>query len=428
MFSFKWKKPFLVLTMLLLLLTSVDSVFAASTTTIANNGVYACRRTFGGGLYDSTANKTFVCWSGAGMDVYVNEYNHSTNAWGTPVKIADWDKPTANAYHDYPTMVLLPDGKLGIFLNSHAVGAYLLKAPNTHSIAGTWAKSQISTDKNCYPMPVVSGSDVYYFYSRNDDLSFPYRTYKYIKSSDSGSSWSSPLTVIDSQKLNNQFDEVYAYSVYPKEGKIYITWVLSGGPLGHNGQSKNLYIAYFNTSDGKMYTVAGGSLGNMVDYNDLSKCVIEEASPTSSTKFPITYSAASMCTDGTVVVAYGKSTDSSSAIKFARWDGASWTINTIASGTSNFKDITKAGDNAFEVLYMSGNNIISTKTADKGSTWTNNYTVAAPYANGADNVTGISFVEGRHSSKAVSVFGTTFNYANRDVDYSGKWPVFSIGE
>lgn len=170
-----------LLTSLIMFFSFVSVGLAESISNIASNASYHSVRTFGSGLYDSAANKTFITYSGPEMDVYVKAFNHSTNSWESGVKVYDWNDSSTWAYHNYSTMVLMPDGKLALFVFDHTASAYMIKAPNTHSISGTWNRMQISTDKNAYPMPVVSGNTVYLFYSKNDDVSYPYRTYRYIK-------------------------------------------------------------------------------------------------------------------------------------------------------------------------------------------------------------------------------------------------------
>jgi hypothetical protein len=59
------------------------SITDNASTPLAND----CRRPMSAGLYDLTANKTFVCFTGASMEPIVAAYNHGSNTWSTPVGI-----------------------------------------------------------------------------------------------------------------------------------------------------------------------------------------------------------------------------------------------------------------------------------------------------------------------------------------------------
>ncbi|WP_310190178.1 BNR-4 repeat-containing protein [Bacillus sp. 3255] len=402
----------------------VSIASAESVSNIASNGSYHNVKTFGAGLYDSVANKTFITYSGPEMDVYVKAYNHLTNVWESAIKVYDWNDSSTWAYHDYPTMVLLPDGKLALFIFDHTTAAYMIKAPNTHSLSGTWTRTVVSNDLNAYPMPVVSGNDIYLFYSRNDDVSYPYRTYRYIKSSDNGTTWSIPSLVIDSGKTSDKYNEVYAHGVYLKDGKIYISWQLSGGPEGHNKASKDLYLAYLDTETATMHNVAGSSVGNVVNAADMDSCKVVTATPISSNKFPISVSQPSIADDGTVVIGFGRTYDNGTKkIELGKFVSGAWSFSTVTTGTTNFKDMVKSGSDDFEVLYINGTNIDNRKTTDMGSSWSTLYTLGIPYISNADSVNYANFIENRNS---IRVIAGTINVAERQTDYTGKWGIFAI--
>ncbi len=419
----------LLLFVFTVILTTCLTVFAENASIVAGNTSYHCRRPFGTGLYDSTVNKTFITYSGAEMDVYVKAFNHATNSWEPGIKVYDWNDSSQFAYHDYTTMAMLPDGKIGLFICDHTQAAYLIKAPTPHSLSGTWTRTRISNDLNCYAMPIVVGSDTYFFYSRNDDLSWPYRTYRYIKSSDSGSSWTAPQTVINSGKNIDRFDEVYAFGVYEKNGKIYITWTMAGG-TGHNGLSRNLYVAYFDTADNTMHNVSGTHLGNTVNGGyDLDSCLVLNSQPNSSgsgysDKHPIQNSQVSVSDYGQVFIGYGNHSVNPN-VSIAKFVDGIWQFRTVESGTASFSDMVKCGDDDFEVLYVAQGLVKNKKTTDGGNTWSQLYSLAIPFgSSNADSVTYINFIENRSSISAV---GGTINYAERQLDYTGKWPIFAIG-
>ena len=243
---------------LLLIVTFTQPAQAAPTLdTVTTSSIYGCLRTNGAGVYDATVNKTFVTYSGTKHDIYVKAFDHGTNTWSAAVKAATLNLTHDNAYHDYPVLTQLGDGRLAIFRATHTRSMQLYTAPTPRSITGTWTGRTISNDKNTYPEPIVTGNTIHLFYSHNTDLSHPYRTYKMIKSTDNGKTWSAPRMIIDSGRTADKYAEVYAFGVTQRSGRIYLTWSMHGGPKGHNGGGKNIYVAYFDTASGTLFTVAG---------------------------------------------------------------------------------------------------------------------------------------------------------------------------
>ncbi len=121
--------------------------------------------------------------------------------------------PHNNAYHDYPVLRQLSDGRLAIFQATHTSILQMYTAPTAHSITGTWATRRISSNRNAYPEPIIIGGTIYLFYNQNTDINYPYRIYRVIKSTDNGRTWSAPQTVIDSGRASDRYAEVYAFGV-----------------------------------------------------------------------------------------------------------------------------------------------------------------------------------------------------------------------
>lgn len=145
-------------------------------------------------------------------------------------------------YHNYANLVKTPDGEKTIFFARHTKEMFMLKSPN-------WEKVIISKDFTCYPSPVVVGDDIYVFYSRHDNMAngnmvngikmYPYRSLRYIKSSDSGKTWSKAIKMMDSAKQSpREIDEVYlcGCNYYEKNSlhpnRIQLDWTMWGGVNG----------------------------------------------------------------------------------------------------------------------------------------------------------------------------------------------------
>ncbi|MFC5104664.1 BNR-4 repeat-containing protein [Kibdelosporangium philippinense] len=404
----------------------VPSASAATIDTVTTQSIYGCLRTNGAAVYDSTVNQTFVTYSGTNHDIYIKAYNHASSSWSAAVKVATLNLTHSNAYHDYPVLRQLSDGRLAIFQATHTSSMQMYTSPSPRSITGTWANRRISTDRNTYPEPIVIGSTIYVFYSQNTDLSWPYRIYRVIKSTNSGQTWSAPQTIIDSGKSADKFAEVYAFGVYERDGRIYITWSQHGGPKGHNGGGKNIYVAYFNTADSTMRTVGGTNLGAGITGGELNQASVVTTNPNdlpADKTLPEENPVAVPMQDGTVVLGYGVHTANSRRIVLARWAGSSWTSTTIDTTTSLFKDIVTSGD-AVEFVYATADSRrLIAKRWNPSAGQTPVFDVTVPFSGGADTVFYANFVEKRGG---ISVIASTIHYATRKDVHTGRWPIFAI--
>lgn len=416
------------MTALIALVIPVPSASAATIDTVTTQSIYGCLRTNGAAVYDSAVNQTFVTYSGTNHDIYIKAYHHASSSWSAATKVATLNLTHSNAYHDYPVLRQLSDGRLAIFQATHTSSLQMYTSPSPRSITGTWSNRRISTDRNTYPEPIVIGSAIYVFYSQNTDLSWPYRIYRVIKSTNSGQTWSAPQTVIDSGRSADKFSEVYAFGVYERNGRIYITWSQHGGPKGHNGAGKNIYVAYFNTADSTMRTVNGTNLGAGITGGELSQALVVTTNPNdlpAGKTLPEENPVAVPMQDGTVVLGYGVHTANSRRIVLARWAGGSWTSTTIDSATSLFKDIVASGD-AVEFVYATADNRrLVAKRWNPSAGQTPVFDISVPYSGGADTVFYANFVEKRGG---ISVIASTIHYATRKDVHTGGWPIFAISD
>lgn len=398
---------------------------AATIDTVTTASVYGCLRTNGAGVYDATVNKTFVTYSGTRHDIYVKALDHTTNTWSAAVKVATLNLTHDNAYHDYPVLTQLGDGRLAIFRATHTSSTQFYTAPTPRSITGTWTARTISNDRNTYPEPVVTGSTIHLFYSHNTDLSHPYRTYKMIKSTDHGRTWSAPRMIIDSGRTADRYAEVYAFGVTQRNSRIHLTWSMHGGPKGHNGGGKNIYVAYLDTASGGLHTVGGTTLGNVVDAADLDKTRVVTTNPTdlpAGKALPEENPVTVPLNDGTLVLGYGVHTSTSAKIVLARFANNAWTSTTVDTSTSMFKDLVATGTGV-DLSYASADKKrLLVKSWTPGGAVTAKHDLVVPYSAGADTTFYANFVENRPSD----LVANTIDHETRKTNHTGKWPVFSI--
>ncbi len=417
---------------------------ALSTSRIATNSDFHSRRTFGTGFFDAKANKTVVTWNGPGMRFDVRAFHQGTQKWEPAVTVAPaFGAVDYNLYHDYGTMVHLPDGRYGIFAADHSHNLRLIKAPTANSVAGTWSNTKISSDYNLYPMPVVVGNSVYVFYSKYlQSTTGTYRTYRYIKSTYnkatlSWGAWSSPVTVIDSGETADRFNEVYAFGVHADatSGRIYLSWTMAGGMGGHYAQTRHLYVAYLNVSNGNMYTVGAASRGRTIDHAELASVKAFHSVPAATTDTdhdktrPIQNSAISTAEDGSLRVAFGDRT--SNTIKVARYVNGAWSAVTVDTNAYDFMDLGKSGK-TLQVLYTkpsSANTLYLAESTDNGATWPTkrkavvDFTRVAGYT-APDTIVYANFIENAAVS-SIKAVGGTINWVQRK-NHNTHWPIFAV--
>lgn len=404
---------------------------------IAINGSFGCQRPVGAGYYDSVIDQTLITWNGPEMDVYVRNFHHGNNEWGPSKRVVvngmtgKWD------YHNYPCMVKSSDGRPIIFYARHSRELYQLTAPEPHSISGEWTRKTISEDQNCYPAPVVVGDTIYVFYSCNDDNRYPYRTYRYIRSTDNGETWSAPITIIDSEKNDpDKFDEVYAFgSVYEPgqgdtPGRVHLTWSMWGGPKGHASQARGCFYAAFDPLTDRMYSADGEDLGACIHFEKMmEKCLIDIAEPTDDVGHTIYCPVpASDPLTGKPIIAYGyRDQDRQQGeVRVAKWSEGRWSIQIINETTYEFRDMELDPiDGKLRIAFWSQNSICIQQSLDGGATWHLESHTEVPFDHGAYYAPYTNFIK-NHKPEVQMLLGQ-INWKEAFTDYSGKWSVYTVG-
>jgi hypothetical protein len=402
------------------------SLFSMKTETLASNYSSTCRRSFGAGLYDVAAEKTFVCWNGPGMSICVRAYDHAKRSWSGEVMACKLDYAKRYVYHNYPVMRLAPDGRLVVYFCNHSGQLFQVKAPHAHSIDGDWTKTEISVDQNAYPMPVVAGKNIYVFYSKNDEITWPYRTYRYVKSADGGVTWTEPATVIDSEKKEpSKFDEVYASGICynPESGRIGITWSMGGGKA-HYSASRDLYFAWFNTRTDRMENAAGRDLGKTILFGKLDACCVIKSpgdpdAPDRRMRYPITRPQPSFISKtGVPVIAFGIYKPGTGDLTcFMRWEGSTWKFKSMLPKAKTFFDFEKTGPEEFRILCRDGSMFMIYRSANAGLSWSECSSAKINFTGKSNRTPEITFIDDSHPP-VIGFLGTTFSDPAKEGGYN----------
>lgn len=400
---------------------------------LAQNGTFGCRRGAGVGYFDPVANKTFVSWPGGGMDVFAASFDHGTKQWENAKRLrrnhmhGTWD------YHNYPVMLKAPDGRCLLFYARHTKKLYQLSPQKAHTIAGRFGRRTICRDQCCYPYPVVAGTELYLFYSKNDDAAFPYRTLRYIKSDDSGQSWSAPKTVIDTEKADPlRFEEVYqggasfapAGAGYP--ARIQLAFTMWGGPKGHAQQGKGAYFAYLSLEDFHIYGADGTDCGETLHLEAMERhCLVEIAPATDAISHTCGGVLCGVLPDGSPLLCYSQRDGETpqGRIVAARLRDGVWMKETMDTGTYTLKDCKAADDGTVRVVYCKGRHCVVRRW--NGTVWEMESATELPLPNGVDCVPWVNFIE--HAQPEAQLLLSEIELQKSHKNYKGIWPVFCLG-
>jgi len=367
---------------------------------IGNNSIYQYKTE---PIYDPATKKTFLFWLGKTGDIYGREYSDVSKTWNPsldqePKKIMEFSKDPADR-HNYPTVVIAPNGHILVFQTDHLKGddgyaLMLYTSPKPGSIEGEWSNETLWTEAQpSYPTAITADHSVYLFMRRKkEDI---WRVWQFSKSGDNGKTWTEPRTIMDTEDMDDGkpgyqpegLDEVYsvAKKFYdPVRKRIALTWNLAGDKE-HNLLNKDLYLAYLNINDDLMYAPTDAQLGEFVDYTEMkdpkTKVMILATEPQKGEKTPPTVDYvhhANYLADGNFFVTYNNMSklNGKQTIGCARWTGSEWKHTTIEEKPFQ-EDLSRYGS----VQQISGDHlrisIIDEKlfrvrikeTTDGGTTW-----------------------------------------------------------
>ncbi len=160
------------------------------------------------GVYDLFSDKSFFCFMQENSNPYVAMCDHSNglHTWGTPQRVHT--QASASKYN-YPTMDMLPDRRLVMTYASPFDEALGFAVSNAPADASAWTVSNVDIGRVRhveYPrIKVDRRGCIYLFYIHKPDSNAAHkRWYYYVKSEDSGTTWSDPVLC-----LQRELDDPY---------------------------------------------------------------------------------------------------------------------------------------------------------------------------------------------------------------------------
>jgi len=303
-----------------------------------------CRRPMAVGLYDKQADKTFVCWPGAGMAPQVAAYDHGRRTWGKPVGI---DAGRSNDDHDYPHLVVSADGHVHVVYSRHNRSLWIATSPKPRTVQGRWNVREIGRGlKATYPMPITASDGAITILYRKT-VETDYRPIMRVRSADNGRTWSAPRPCIDhgSTRRGDHLDEIYIGAMtrepkHPRFAEGYnCSWTIAGGGPDrhkHDDYHKNMYYAFFRAADARWRAADGTDLGAHIDNTEAeTHCKVYdsgrlERNRAAGSGVDIGYISKAWCdADGRPVVLFEN--HKAHCLSIGRWTGRRWAVTTPAA-------------------------------------------------------------------------------------------------
>ncbi|MFI3254119.1 MAG: hypothetical protein R3Y63_07240 [Eubacteriales bacterium] len=397
-------------------------------TKISDRGSSACRRAIGEGYYDQTQDKTFVAWNEKGMDIYMANFDHKTNQWSAPELVYACDLFGRWEYHDYVTMIQGLDGNPLFLYHIHSKCAYII----SKNQQGEWERSLINEDANDYPAPIFYQHILYYFYSQNREIEYPYRPLRFCKSFDNGKTWTIPRDIVDTgKKTPDKFDEVYQTSVIlipelgEKPAHFLITYTMWGG-TAHANRGKGSFCIAFSPQDDLCYDLDGNSLGETVDYDTMLRlCCAHEGYLSASEEYRfVSYgSLPSYDQCGNAIVVYGLRCEEETGVFLATRIAGSWERICLTTEMWNVKDVEKQGE-ALEIVVCHGDQIVIFRRDSDEEPFHISSKTQIPHNNGSDCIQYANLIEGSGGKILVGLI----ERENHEAYCDGVWPVLLLEE
>jgi len=285
--------------------------------------------------YDGVNDHTYFAYGGytsgaTDYDLYVTYYDHDTETWATPVKV---DDASGIDVHYCPALMVDNNGYIHIVSGAGSnVALRHYKSNSSENISAWTEQTAIETAQAdilwTYPKFVRNGDTVWLIYGRSTSSGGTVSRYWLVrKSTDNCASWGSSQEIISNGDTGGV--KYGAYLSYPMPtaaySKIHVAWCYQTDAA--NNPRKNIYHAYLNTTDSKMYSMADDDLGAAISLSEANTYCKVVDSGSDNVTFPWLQLDASeypwlLYLKGT---GSGSYPDATCTYYHTRWNGSSWT-------------------------------------------------------------------------------------------------------
>jgi hypothetical protein len=269
--------------------------------------------------------------------------------------------------HASPGLTIDGSGNVWYFYSAHNGSTiYYRQSTNSHDISAFDSEQSVSpaTD-HTYCNPRVNGSDLYCFYQNQSNH------WAYIKSNDSGSTWSA-----ETEFITHSSNGVYLQMDDQDTSRTDFAAYLTGGTPSR----RDIYHGYFDMADDTVYDSAGVSQGSSAGVSNLTQIYDTSASGNHKVQ-------GWDCTriDGVPQIVFSEhpDEDSDTVYRYASRQGGSWSHHRAISGGTqivrteykwNYVGGVHLDRGDYGTLYASvgdrdSSKVVRMKTDDGGETW-----------------------------------------------------------
>lgn len=210
-------------------------------------------------------NKTFITFYKQNFHPVVSMFNHVYKQWSGPVQCGTTPQEAAIDGHASPCIIDDAQGYLHVFFGCHDMHGFGIKhskSTNPKDISSWTVMSDLVGDSHpTYPNALRDPNGTLWLVYRDTALGYYQARITYIKSTDNGSTWTSPRYIIGpftGQKT------IWFAATFLQEGspqKIHIIWTYWDYT---EARRHAVYHAYLNCSDDHMYSQNGTDLGTEI--------------------------------------------------------------------------------------------------------------------------------------------------------------------
>lgn len=355
-------------------------------------------------IYDSSQDKTYFVYMGKYFDPYIGYYDHTTDNFSNPVKVADGP---INDAHAAPSLLIDNEGYLYVFYGSHNTNTDVKRSTNTYDIT-SWTVCADVAGSTTYPQVwELSDDTITVLYREN-----PGERYLGLRTStDNAATWSVVTKIIE---FTDTDTSPYFVSTVGEESptkKLHIAWDV------HDWSSNtrtDIYYAYSDDGGSTFKDINGSSLTLPINEAGQSSAFVFDTDPYDYCKL----SDIKLDENGKplILFACGNKAGNTFYVKLARWSGTAWVVEDITTVDHYFDSgsIFVYGSSDYQVYFPSlasqtnedGGDVQAFRSVDGGDTWGlyKNITAGSTYSH--------NYVKSVHNAKSDGSFDVFWSYGD----------------
>ncbi len=262
-------------------------------------------------FYDNSGgtSRTYVVYQGgAGFLPIVTYYDHSAGSWAAPVQASNVN-PIVGDGHGAPAILVGTDGFIHVVYGAHNTALKYLKSTSARDITA-WTRQGDIDASGVYPHLFRDGTTLRIFYRTSTLIGGDWGLRN---STDGGATWGAEQTILDFGAV----DTAYIGGSELRGSRITFSFVRY---TNSDTFRYNVYACYYNTADGKIYSLAGTDLGITLNATEATNNCLIENTGTSQTY----YSVLKTDSSNNPYVIYSSQVSGIWRQRWVYWTGSAW--------------------------------------------------------------------------------------------------------